>query len=225
MNGDYIIPFAKMSGMTSFSSLSVVKKLLSTKKVGHTGTLDSFADGLLVLVTGKMTHLASFIEAKNKEYENEINGLLENYRAVLDENASYRYEAAQTQEVVYNNIRDIFTSSQLGIENWIALWGSKYKGVYSYWKTEDPNNILYDMVNGKGNIKIDAETLKIIRANIYDWQDKYIRQIVREYDAVLQQYVSEILRLQNIINKKHLNDRCYFCLDRRRDEKNSCYRF
>ena len=69
MNRDCIIPFAKMSGMTSFSSLSVVKELLSTKKVGHTGTLDSFADGLLVLVTGKMTHLASFIEAKNKEYE------------------------------------------------------------------------------------------------------------------------------------------------------------
>lgn len=69
MHNDYIIPFAKMSGMTSFTSLSVVKKQLSTKKVGHTGTLDSFADGLLVLVTGRMTHLASFIEAKNKEYE------------------------------------------------------------------------------------------------------------------------------------------------------------
>ena len=69
MSDDCIIPFAKMSGMTSFSSLSIVKRLLSTKKVGHTGTLDSFADGLLVLVTGKMTHLASFIEAKNKEYE------------------------------------------------------------------------------------------------------------------------------------------------------------
>ena len=69
MRHDYIIPFAKMSGMTSFNSLSVVKKLLSTKKVGHTGTLDSFADGLLVLVTGRMTHLASFIEAKNKQYE------------------------------------------------------------------------------------------------------------------------------------------------------------
>lgn len=69
MTFDYIIPFAKMSGMTSFASLSIVKKLLSTKKVGHTGTLDSFADGLLVLVTGKMTHLASFIEAKDKVYE------------------------------------------------------------------------------------------------------------------------------------------------------------
>lgn len=69
MSDDYIIPFAKMSGMTSFASLSVMKRLLSTKKVGHTGTLDSFADGLLVLVTGRMTHLASFIEAKSKEYE------------------------------------------------------------------------------------------------------------------------------------------------------------
>jgi len=69
MSDDCIIPFAKMKGMTSFSSLSVVKRILSTKKVGHTGTLDSFADGLLVLVTGKMTHLASFIEAKNKVYD------------------------------------------------------------------------------------------------------------------------------------------------------------
>lgn len=69
MSGDYLIPFAKMSGITSFASLSTVKKLLSTKKVGHTGTLDSFADGLLVLLTGKMTRLASFIEAKDKEYE------------------------------------------------------------------------------------------------------------------------------------------------------------
>ncbi|MGP1438174.1 MAG: tRNA pseudouridine(55) synthase TruB [Treponema sp.] len=68
-NKDFIIPFAKLSGMTSFASLSSVKKLLETKKIGHTGTLDSFADGLLVLVAGKMTHLASYIEAKDKVYE------------------------------------------------------------------------------------------------------------------------------------------------------------
>lgn len=69
MSDGYIIPFAKMSGVTSFASISIAKRLLATKKVGHTGTLDSFADGLLVLVTGKMTHLASFIEAKDKVYE------------------------------------------------------------------------------------------------------------------------------------------------------------
>jgi len=95
----------------------------------------------------------------------------------------------------------MFTSSQEGIENWNALWGSKYKGVYSYWKTEDRNNILYNIVSGKKDIRTDADALKIIRANIYDWQDKYIRQIVREYDAVVQPCVSEILQLQNSSNE------------------------
>ena len=58
----------KQAGITSFSSLSVVKKLLGTKKVGHTGTLDSFASGLLVVLFGNMTKLASIIEAQKKSY-------------------------------------------------------------------------------------------------------------------------------------------------------------
>jgi len=65
----YIIPFAKMRGETSFASIGLLKRLLGTKKVGHTGTLDSFADGLLVAVSGKLTRLASFIEAGLKRYE------------------------------------------------------------------------------------------------------------------------------------------------------------
>ncbi len=64
-----IIPFAKMRGETSFASIGVLKCLLGTRKVGHTGTLDSFADGLLVAVSGKLTRLASFIEAGAKRYE------------------------------------------------------------------------------------------------------------------------------------------------------------
>jgi len=66
---DYIIPFAKMRGETSFASIAMLKRLLGTRKVGHTGTLDSFADGLLVAVSGKLTRLASFIEASVKRYE------------------------------------------------------------------------------------------------------------------------------------------------------------
>lgn len=65
----YIIPFAKMRGETSFASIGMLKRLLDTKKVGHTGTLDSFADGLLVAVSGKLTRLASFVEAGSKRYE------------------------------------------------------------------------------------------------------------------------------------------------------------
>ena len=64
----FIIPFAKPYGITSFASLWQVKQALGTKKVGHTGTLDSFADGLLVLLSGKLTKLVPFITDFDKTY-------------------------------------------------------------------------------------------------------------------------------------------------------------
>lgn len=60
---------AKLPGRTSFSSLSAVKKSLETTKVGHTGTLDSFAQGLLVVCAGSLTRLADHITGFNKSYE------------------------------------------------------------------------------------------------------------------------------------------------------------
>jgi tRNA pseudouridine55 synthase len=63
-----ILLLAKQSGETSFSSLTAVKKSLGTNKVGHTGTLDSFADGLLVVLTGSMTHLVPHITGFSKTY-------------------------------------------------------------------------------------------------------------------------------------------------------------
>ena len=69
LNKNLIVPFAKQAGLTSFASMSAVKKALSTKKVGHTGTLDLFADGLLVLLTGQVTRLADIISAEKKTYE------------------------------------------------------------------------------------------------------------------------------------------------------------
>ncbi len=64
-----IVLFAKSTGQTSFSSLFTIKHALGTKKVGHTGTLDSFAQGLLVICTGALTRLVSHITAFDKTYQ------------------------------------------------------------------------------------------------------------------------------------------------------------
>ena len=66
---DGIILLAKKSGLTSFTSLNSVKKALGTSKVGHTGTLDSFAQGLLVVCTGRLTRLAGNITEFDKAYD------------------------------------------------------------------------------------------------------------------------------------------------------------
>ncbi|MBP3562395.1 MAG: tRNA pseudouridine(55) synthase TruB [Treponema sp.] len=64
-----VVLFAKRPGSTSFSSLFTIKHSLKTKKVGHTGTLDSFASGLLVVCVGPLTRLASRITEFDKTYE------------------------------------------------------------------------------------------------------------------------------------------------------------
>jgi tRNA pseudouridine55 synthase len=66
---DAILLLNKISGITSFRALAPVKKALVSGKVGHTGTLDKFAGGLLVVLTGKALKLSSFFTGCNKRYE------------------------------------------------------------------------------------------------------------------------------------------------------------
>jgi tRNA pseudouridine55 synthase len=62
----------KETGVTSFGALNNVKKALSTSKVGHTGTLDKFASGLLLVLTGKSLKLAQWFSGSDKYYEGTI---------------------------------------------------------------------------------------------------------------------------------------------------------
>jgi tRNA pseudouridine55 synthase len=63
-----IILLDKPAGLTSFQALGQVKRALGTGRVGHAGTLDRFADGLLVVFSGRMTRLSGLAMAMDKEY-------------------------------------------------------------------------------------------------------------------------------------------------------------
>ena len=67
MNGVLLID--KPAGMTSHDVVARVRKIIGERKVGHTGTLDPFATGLLVLLIGRATRLAQFLSGAEKEYE------------------------------------------------------------------------------------------------------------------------------------------------------------
>lgn len=64
-----LLLYAKRSGPTSFNALWDIKKALDTKKIGHTGTLDSFAEGLLVVLSNGATKLVSHVTNFDKKYE------------------------------------------------------------------------------------------------------------------------------------------------------------
>lgn len=62
----------KKAGVTSFDSLAVVKRAFATGKVGHTGTLDKFASGLLVVLVGRGVKLVPLFKNCTKDYTAEI---------------------------------------------------------------------------------------------------------------------------------------------------------
>lgn len=68
LNGSYAILVNKKRDMTSFDVVSKISKLFGIKKVGHTGTLDPLAEGLMVILLGKSTRLSLDITSKYKEY-------------------------------------------------------------------------------------------------------------------------------------------------------------
>ncbi len=68
MQQDGILLIDKPADWTSHDVVARARKLLGTRRVGHTGTLDPFATGLLVLGVNRATRLMQFLVADDKEY-------------------------------------------------------------------------------------------------------------------------------------------------------------
>ena len=66
---DGILIIDKPEKFTSHDVVARLRRILKTKRIGHTGTLDPFATGVLVMLVGKATRLAQFLDKDTKEYE------------------------------------------------------------------------------------------------------------------------------------------------------------
>ncbi|HYO64394.1 MAG TPA: tRNA pseudouridine(55) synthase TruB [Pyrinomonadaceae bacterium] len=66
---DGILIIDKPAGWTSHDVVARARRLLRERGIGHTGTLDPFATGVLVLLVGRATRLAQFLSGAEKEYD------------------------------------------------------------------------------------------------------------------------------------------------------------
>lgn len=69
---DGVININKSAGMTSFDVIASLRKILNMKKIGHTGTLDPDATGVLPICIGKGTKLVELLTANDKQYIAEV---------------------------------------------------------------------------------------------------------------------------------------------------------
>lgn len=64
----YVLPVDKPVGPTSHDIVAIARRALKTRRIGHTGTLDPFASGLLLLCVNNATRIAEYLTPQSKSY-------------------------------------------------------------------------------------------------------------------------------------------------------------
>jgi len=103
MNG--ILNILKPPGMTSHDVVSFARRLLGTKKIGHTGTLDPGVAGVMVLCVGKATRLVEYLLDSGKAYRCELTlgkatDTQDAFGQVVSEKKSFLINHARLEEVI-----------------------------------------------------------------------------------------------------------------------------
>ena len=121
MNGLLVID--KPVGITSHDVVARCRKILKTKRVGHTGTLDPFATGVMIVLVGKATRLAQFLDKDAKEYEADVKFGFETDTG--DRTGELRITNYELRNVSRGEIEDVLTSFRGEIEQTPPMYSAK----------------------------------------------------------------------------------------------------
>lgn len=201
MNGFILVH--KPAGMTSHDVVYKIKKKLNLSKVGHTGTLDPFATGLMIILTGQATKLAFLFENLDKAYTGQMTfGALydtDDYTGNIVDQLNVNY----TQEELIEALKTF----QPGYEQMPPLYSAiKKNGIKAYQAARQGISLALEKRQVKiYDIKlIDNGVEPIFYAHVS--KGTYIRSIARDLGEKLGTYgaLKALERVQ--IGPYHLKD-------------------
>ena len=183
---DFIFSIYKPKDYTSRDIVNIVSKKMNTKKVGHTGTLDPLAEGILIICGGKYTKISDLITSYNKEYVAEIRFGFETdtlditgEKLVFSENLVKKEELIETLKYYskkYNQEVPIFSA--------VKVDGRK----------------LYEYARSKKKVVLPKKEVEIFNIELLDFKDNYakikclvskgtyIRSLIRDIGRSLDNY-------------------------------------
>jgi len=109
-----ILALNKPAGMTSHDCVAKIRRIFSTKKVGHTGTLDPEVTGVLPICIGRATKIAEYMSDYGKEYIGEVT--LGFSTETEDAHGAKVSEKPVTEDIPFQVIKDILKSMTGEIE-------------------------------------------------------------------------------------------------------------
>ncbi len=164
-----IINVNKPKGITSFDVIRRLRKILSTRKIGHTGTLDPMAEGVLLVCVGKATKLAQDIEASSKEY-------------VAEFELGYKTDTYDIEGVVTDRKEDFLVSETELCEVMEKFIGDIEQIPPMYSAIKINGQKLYDLARKGETIERAPRKIRIENIELLEFGD--IEQIPPMYSAI-----------------------------------------
>ncbi|MDX2231957.1 MAG: tRNA pseudouridine(55) synthase TruB [Leptolyngbyaceae cyanobacterium bins.349] len=204
---DGFLNLAKSAGFTSHDCVARVRRLLKTKRVGHAGTLDPAATGVLAIALGRATRLLQFLPGE-KSYRARIR------LGMTTTTDDLEGEILQQQPVPPLDLDTVKAALQpfLGI---IQQLPPNYSAV------QVGGQRLYDLARQGKEIAVNARTVEVHQITVLDWQPgafpeleiaitcgagTYIRAIARDLGQVLQTGGTLAALVRTESSGFHLND-------------------
>ena len=130
MNGLFCIN--KPIGMTSFDVVAILRKKLNMKKIGHTGTLDPNACGLMIILLGNSTKLLPYIVHQSKHYRASVKCGIKTDTADIWGNVIEHSEIREISQSELNDVFKTFIGKQKQIPPMVSAISINGKRLYEY---------------------------------------------------------------------------------------------
>jgi len=184
-----ILLIDKPKCITSRDVVNIICKKLNTKKVGHTGTLDPLATGLMIICVNKATSLVELITSEDKEYIANVKlgvmtDTLDITGKVLDEEHNYKLDSETLKKALNSFI------------------GSYYQEVPIYSAIKVNGKKLYEYARNSVDIELPKKLVSIKNIDLIDFNNDnftfkvkvskgtYIRSLIRDIGSKLGIYMT-----------------------------------
>ncbi|MEA4115581.1 tRNA pseudouridine(55) synthase TruB [Mycoplasma sp. 744] len=187
----------KKENITSFAAIKEFAKQNNIKKIGHSGTLDPFAKGLLLVATDEDTKLLDYLKSKTKIYAAKIK-----FGTQTD-----TYDL--TGKIINTSDKTIYQNDLLNIKEWFLKQKIQKPPIYSAKKINGKKAYEYARENKTISLKnqnIEIKEIEIINFNIFEQtltikikvsNGTYIRSLANDLGLYLNTY-SHLLELERI---------------------------
>ncbi len=170
----------KPLNFTSFDVVKIMKKKLNEKRIGHTGTLDPLASGLLLIAAGNYTKLIPYFEKDSKVYEFTIwldwiteSADLEKEVIYISDTEQDKFKQTLTKEVLEKILKEKFTGT-------ITQIPPKYSAVKINWQRA------YDLVRNDKNFEMKWRVITVHKIEIlsYSYPDLLLKATVSAWTYI-----------------------------------------